>query len=113
MALVKLLMIKETSTGENLRTIREKHMENLSIWMERSTLASTSRGADTAMEYSYGQAGQLVEDNINRIREKVMHITGGQMAKSTMDSKRTICYGEKGYRKKMGYFTKSNMNKTT
>ena len=106
-------MIKETSTGENLRTIREKHMEYLSMLMERSTLASTSRGADTAMEYSYGQAGQLVEDNINRIREKVMHITGGQMAKSTMDSKKVICYGEKEYRKKMAYYTKSNMNKTT
>ena len=42
------------------------------------------------MEYSDGQMELYIKDNTNKIKEKVMHITGMQPAPSIMDSTRMI-----------------------
>ena len=47
------------------------------------------------MEYSDGQMELYIKDNTNKIKEKVMHITGGQVATSIMDSTRMIRSTEK------------------
>ncbi len=46
----------------------------------------------TGMEYSDGQMELHIKDNTNKIKEKVMEITGMQLATSIMDSGRmAIC----------------------
>ncbi len=42
------------------------------------------------MEYTDGQVELYIKDNINKIKEMVMDITGGQVATSIMDSTRMI-----------------------
>ena len=87
-------------------------MEQKSGLMDTDTLGSTCRMSNTAMEYSHGQMEVYIKDNGNKIREKVMHITGGQMAMSIMDSKKMIRSTEMEYSNKMGFYKQLNMNKT-
>ena len=55
---------------------------------------------------------RYIKDNGNKIREKVMHITGGQVVMSIMDSGRMITCTEMESDKRMAYYTQLNMNKT-
>ena len=80
--------------------------------MEADTLGSTCRMSNTAMEYSHGQMEVYIKDNGNKIRKKVMHIKGGQMAMSIMDSTRMISSTGKEFSNKEAYYTRLNMNKT-
>lgn len=70
-------------------------MEHLYGLMAALTLGSTHRILNTAMEYSHGQTAVYTMANIKMTTDKAMHITGGLMAMSTMDSTVTGCSGEK------------------
>ena len=80
--------------------------------MERDTLGSTCRVSFTGMEYSHGQVERYIKDNSNKIKEKDMHIEGGQMAMSIMDSTRMITCTEKESNLRMAYYTQLNINET-
>ena len=68
--------------------------------------------SNTGMEYSDGQMELYIKDNGNKVKEKVMHIKGGQMAMSIMDSGKMITCTERESDKKKAYYTQLNMNKT-
>ncbi len=71
-------------------------MQHMSILVEADTLGSGCRMTNTGMEYSDGQMEKYIKDNINKVKkEKVMDITGGQVATSIMDSTRMIRSTEK------------------
>jgi hypothetical protein len=47
--------------------------------METDISGNLSRESVTGMEYSDGLMDMHIKDNLYREKEKVMHITGGQM----------------------------------
>ncbi len=98
-----------TLIGGNSRIIREKDMEHLSLLMETDKLGSTCRVTNTGMDYSHGQVEKYIKDNGNKITKKVMHITGGQVAMSIMDSSRMIICTEMVSNKRKAYYTLLNM----
>ena len=95
MALSRFLMMKGTIIGGNSRITRGKVLEQKSGPMVKGILDNTLRVINMAMEFSDGQMEDCIKDNINKIKEKVTHITGGQMAMNIMDSGRIICSAEK------------------
>ncbi len=102
-----------TLIGGNSRMVTRKDMEHLSGLMERDTLGSGCRMTNTGMEYSDGQLEMYIKDNSNKIKEKVMHITGGQMARSIMESSRMVRCTEREFSKRMASHTESNMKKAS
>jgi hypothetical protein len=95
--------------------------------METDTSGNGCRVTVTAMEYADGQIGctmtcttmeyavrQMEEytmDNGNKVREMAMDITGGKMAKNTMESTKMICQTERESNKSKANCTQSNMKK--
>ncbi len=92
---------------------RGKDMEHMSMLMETDTLGSGFRMTSTGMEYTDGQMEMYIKDNTNKIISKVMHIAGGQVATSIMDSGRMIICMEKESSKRMANYTQSNMKKAS
>ncbi len=113
MVLPRLHMKMVTLIGGNSRMVTRKDMEYLSMLMERDTLGSRCKIADTGMEYTDGLMEMYIKDNTNKIIEKVMHIEGWQVATSIMDSSRMIRSTEREFSKKMASYTKSNMKKAS
>ncbi len=95
MALPRLHLMMATLIGGNTRMVKRKVMQHMSILMERDTLGNTYRISVMGMEYSDGQVDLYIKDKENKVIEKVMHITSGQMAMSIMDSGRMIICTEK------------------
>ncbi len=112
MALLRLHLQMATLIGGNARITSEKDMEHLSGLMEGDILGSTCRVLNMALEYSDGQVEVYIKDNSNKIKEKVMHIRGVQMAMSIMDSTRMIRGMEKESIKTKAYYTELNMKMT-
>ncbi len=102
-----------TGIGGNTRMVRRKDMEHLSGLMEKDTLGSGCRMSHTGMDYTHGQVELYIKDNGNKITEKVMHIGGGQVAMSIMDSIRMITGTERESNKKMDNYMQSNTKKVS
>ncbi len=67
--------------------------------------------SSTGMEYSDCQVEMYIKDNTNKVKVKVMDITGMQLATSIMDSSRIIRTTEREFSKRMASYTESNMKK--
>ena len=98
-----------TVIGGNSRMAIMKDMEHMSGLMERDTSGSGCRVTCTGMEYTDGKMELYIKDNTNKIIEKVMHITGGQVETSIMESGRMIICTERGSCKRKAYYTESNI----
>jgi CO dehydrogenase/acetyl-CoA synthase gamma subunit (corrinoid Fe-S protein) len=70
-------------------------MEQWRFLVETDTLGNACRVKITGMEYTDGQVDQYIKDNLQRIKEKVMHITTMLMAQSIMVSSRMVSSGER------------------
>ncbi len=90
-----------------------KDMEQVSGLMERDTLGSGCRMACTGMEYTDSQVKHYIKDNSNKIKEKVMDITGMQLARSILGSGRMVICTERELSKRMASYTESNMKKAS
>ncbi len=104
-------MIKVALIGGNARMVTRKDMEHLSGLVEADTLGSGCRMPSTGMEYSDGLVELCIKDNTNKMIEKVMDITGIQLAKSIMDSTRLIRCTEREFYYRMPSYSESNMKK--
>ncbi len=113
MVLPRLHLKMVTLIGGNARMVSMKDMEHLSLLMERDTLGSGCRVTCTGMEYTDGKMELYIKDNTNKVKVKVMHIAGGQVVKSIMDSTRMIRYTEREFPKRMVSYTESNMKKAS
>ena len=77
--------------------------------VEPDTLGSGCMVTDTVMEYTIIQVEVYIQDNKNKIKEKVMHIGVGQMEVSIMDSGRMIICTERELDNRKAYYTQFNM----
>ena len=109
MALPRLHMQVATLIGGNTTMVTRKDMEHKSMLMEGDTLGSTCIMSNTGMEYTQGQMELYIKDNKIKVKEKVMHIGGGQLAMSIMDSGRMIICTERESNKRKAYYTQLNM----
>ena len=113
MVLPRLHIMMVALIGGNTRMVKRKDMEHMSGLMETDTLGNSCRVSSTGVEYSDGQVDLYIKDNGNKIKEKVMHIAGGQVGKSIMDSLRMIICTERDSKKRMASYTDSNMKKAS
>ena len=77
-----------TVIGGNIRMVRKKDMERLSLVMERDTLGNTSRETDMGTEYTGGQMEECIKENSYRIKAMVMGIIGMKMAMNITENTR-------------------------
>ena len=81
-----------TVIGGNIRMIRKKDMERLSLQVEANKLGNTSRKTVTGTEYTGGQMEECIKENSNRVKAMVMAISGIKMAMNiTENTRMTRC----------------------
>ena len=102
-----------TVIGGNTRMVSKKDMEHGRLLVETDTSGKSVMMRNTGMEYSDGLMEEYITESTKRIREMEQDIKGGQMEKNIGDSTRMTCNGEKESHKRMEYFTKTNMKKTS
>lgn len=111
MELLWFQMQKEILIGGNSRIITRKDMQCMIGLMGQDTLGNTFWILNTDMEYTDGQVELFIKDNGKKTKEKVMHIKGGQMVMSIMDSTKMIGSTERESSKRKASFIGLNMKK--
>jgi hypothetical protein len=79
-----------TVIGGNIRIMRGKDMERMSLLMEANTLGNSSRITDKGTEYTDGQMEEWIKENTNRMNKMVMAIIGMKMAMNITENSRMV-----------------------
>ena len=79
-----------TVIGGNIRMVRKKDMEHISLLVDTDTLGNTIKESDKGTEYTDGQMEECIKENSNRVKAMVMAISGIKMAMNISENTRMV-----------------------